>query len=213
MAANEHKNLSDINRHNPKGFETATNETVLSKSIGTSATGTDGNLVWQNKSLIGVTNYKMQGYVTSSLTNYSYGEDIADNKSPFIMDVDFGNSVISSGTMSVIEFFRVGQGCIIPETASASSISGWISSSAGTDVTVALCKITPVEDNSSSITPVAVDEITVTGLSNNSKLVRINETAITTAGLAAGDIIFIMVKDATAGSTIYINLTVQTTTY
>ena len=213
MAANEHKNLSDINRHNPKGFETATNETVLSKSIGTSATGTDGNLVWQNKSLIGVTNYKMQGYVNSSLTNYSYGEDIADNKSPFIMDVDFGNSVISSGTMSVVEFFRIGQGCIIPETASVSSISGWISSSAGTDVTVALCKITPVEDNSSSITPVAVDEITVTGLSNNSKLVRINETAITTAGLAAGDIIFIMVKDATAGSTIYINLTVQTTTY
>ena len=213
MAANEHKNLSDINRHNPKGFENATNDTVLSKSLGTSSTGTDGNLVWQNKSLIGVTNYKMQGYVNSSLTNYSYGEDIADNKSPFIMDVDFGNSVISSGTMSVIEFFRVGQGCIIPETASASSISGWISSSAGTDVTVALCKITPVEDNSSSITPVAVDEITVTGLSNNSKLVRINETAITTAGLAAGDIIFLMVKDATAGSTIYINLTVQTTTF
>ena len=213
MAANEHKNLSDINRHNPKGFEVATNETVLSKGIGTSATGTDGNLVWQNKSLIGVTNYKMQGYVGSSLTNYSYGEDIADNKSPFIMDVDFGNSVISSGTMSVVEFFRIGQGCIIPETASVSSISGWISSSAGTDVTVALCKITPVEDNSSSITPVAIDEITVTGLSNNSKIVRINETAITTAGLAAGDIIFIMVKDATAGSTIYINLTVQTTTY
>ena len=213
MAANEHKNLSDINRHNPKGFENATNDTVLSKSLGTSATGTDGNLVWQNKSLIGVTNYKMQGYVSSSLTNYSYGEDIADNKSPFIMDVDFGNSVISSGTMSVIEFFRIGQGCIIPEAASVSSISGWISSSAGTDVTVALCKITPVEDNSSSITPVAIDEITVTGLSNNSKIVRINETAITTAGLAAGDIIFIMVKDATAGSTIYINLTVQTTTY
>tara|TARA_B110000858_G_scaffold25912_1_gene26868 strand:- start:1155 stop:1796 length:642 start_codon:yes stop_codon:yes gene_type:complete len=213
MAANEHKNLSDINRHNPKGFEVATNETVLSKGIGTSATGTDGNLVWQNKSLIGVTNYKMQGYVGSSLTNYSYGEDIADNKSPFIMDVDFGNSVISSGTLSVIQFFRIGQGCVIPETASVSSISGWIASSAGTDVTVALCKITPVENDVSVITPIAIDEITVTGLSNNSKLVRINETAITTAGLAAGDIIFIMVKDATAGSTIYINLTVQTTTY
>ena len=213
MAANEHKNLSDINRHNPKGFETATNDTVLSKSIGTSATGTDGNLVWQNKSLIGVTNYKMQGYISSSLTNYSYGEDIADNKSPFIMDVDFGNSVISSGTMSVVEFFRIGQGCIIPETASVSSISGWISSSAGTDVTVALCKITPVEDNSSAITPVAIDEITLTGLSNDSKLIRVNETAITTSALAEGDIIFLMVKDATAGSTIYINLTVQTTTF
>ena len=155
----------------------------------------------------------MQGYISSSLTNYSYGEDIADNKSPFIMDVDFGNSVISSGTMSVVEFFRIGQGCIIPETASVSSISGWISSSAGTDVTVALCKITPVEDNSSAITPVAIDEITLTGLSNDSKLIRVNETAITTSALAEGDIIFLMVKDATAGSTIYINLTVQTTTF
>ena len=47
MAANEHKNLTDINRHNPKGFENATNDTVLSKNIGTSPTGTDGNLVWQ----------------------------------------------------------------------------------------------------------------------------------------------------------------------
>ena len=31
MAANEHKNLTDVNRHNPKGFETANNDTVLSK--------------------------------------------------------------------------------------------------------------------------------------------------------------------------------------
>ena len=56
MAANEHKNLTDINRHNPKGFENATNDTVLSKNIGTSPTGTDGNLVWQKKALMGVTN-------------------------------------------------------------------------------------------------------------------------------------------------------------
>ena len=53
MAANEHKNLTDINRHNPKGFENATNDTVLSKGIGTSPIGTDGNLVWQSKSLNG----------------------------------------------------------------------------------------------------------------------------------------------------------------
>ena len=43
MAANEHKNLTDINRHNPMGFENATNDTLLSKDSGTSATGTDGN--------------------------------------------------------------------------------------------------------------------------------------------------------------------------
>ena len=34
MATNEHKNLRDANRHNPKGFEVASNSTVLSKTAG-----------------------------------------------------------------------------------------------------------------------------------------------------------------------------------
>ena len=79
MAANEHKNLNDINRHNPKGFETATNNTVLSKTAGTSATGTDGNLQWQDKSFMGATNYKMQGYITGANKLFLWSEDIADN--------------------------------------------------------------------------------------------------------------------------------------
>ena len=65
MASNEHKNLTDINRHNPMGLENAINDTVLSKTSGTSETGTDGNLEWKGKSYMGVTNYKMQGYCTS----------------------------------------------------------------------------------------------------------------------------------------------------
>jgi hypothetical protein len=79
MAANEHKNLNDINRHNPKGFETALNDTVLSKTSGSSATASDGLLEWQQKSNLGTTTYRMQGYLTGA-TNYTYGEDIADTK-------------------------------------------------------------------------------------------------------------------------------------
>tara|TARA_R110002153_G_scaffold256902_1_gene415916 strand:- start:40 stop:681 length:642 start_codon:yes stop_codon:yes gene_type:complete len=213
MAANEHKNLSDINRHNPKGFEPAINDTVLSKNQGTSPTGTDGNIVWVNKSLMGVDNYKIQGYTDSSTTNYAYGEDIADNKSPFIMDVDYGNSEISSGSIGTQNYFRIGQGCVIPAIATVTSISGWVTSSASTILTVALCKITPVEGSNTAVTPIAVDEIAITGLSSDSKLIRVNETAIAAASLAAGDIIFLMVKDATAGSTIFINLNIQTTSF
>ena len=212
MAANEHKNLSDINRHNPKGFENATNETVLSKSIGTAPTNTDGNLVWQNKSLMGVTDYKMQGYVTGA-TNYKYGEDIADTKSPFEMAVDYGSSVVSSGSLTAAEFFRIGQGCVVPENGNTSSISGWLTSNGTNVVTIAVCKITPVEGIATGVTPIVIDEIAVTGLGNNSMLVRINESTITTASISAGDIIFPMVKEATAGSSIYINLTVQTTAF
>jgi len=212
MAANEHKNLSSINRHNPKGFETAINDTVLSKSGGTSATGTDGNLEWKNKSYMGVTNYKMQGYVTGA-ANYFYGEDIADTNSPYEMAVDYGTGTVSSGTLTPANFFRIGQGCVIPETASVTSISGWLTSSGSNAVTIAICKITPVEGVTTAVTPIVIDEISVDGLGNNSNLIRINETTITTAALAAGDIIFPMIKEAIGGSSIYMNIAVQTTTF
>ena len=213
MAANEHKNLSDINRHNPKGFETATNDTVLSKSLGTSATGTDGNLVWQSKNLMGITNYKFQGYTTAGTSNYAYGEDIQDTKSPFQMDVDFGSDTVSSGTITPQNFFKIGQGFSIPENCTITSISGWITNNQATDVTIALCKIVPVEGVSTAVTPIVVDEITVTGLSSNSKGVRIIETTITTPSLAAGDIFFPMIKQVGSGSVLHLTLSVQTTTF
>ena len=212
MAANEHKNLNDINRHNPKGFEVATNQTVLSKTIGTAPTNTDGDLEWQNKSLMGVSDYKMQGYVTGA-TTYKYGEDIADTKSPFEMAVDYGESVVSSGRLSPTQFFRIGQGCVIPENGNVSSISGWLTSNGTNVVTIAICKITPVVGSGTPIVPVVIDEIAVTGLNSNDLVVRINESTITTASISAGDIIFPMVKEASAGSSIYINLTVQTTAF
>ena len=213
MAANEHKNLTDINRHNPKGFENATNDTVLSKNIGTSPTGTDGNLVWQKKALMGVTNYKIQGYTDAGTTNYAYGEDIADNKSPFQMDVDYGSATVAGGSIGSKDVFRIGQGQIVAETASVSSISGWITSNLGNVITVAICKATPTENDATAIVPIVIDEITVTGLTSNSKLIRVNETTITTTALAAGDILFAMVKEETAGSIIFMNLTIQTTTF
>ena len=212
MAANEHKNLTDINRHNPKGFENATNDTVLSKNIGTSPTGTDGNLVWQGKSFMGVTNYKMQGYLTGAL-NYFYGSDIADNNSPYKMDADYGNTVVASGSISPSNLIRAGQGCIIPETATVTSISGWVTSNGGNAITIAICKATLTENNTTAITPIVIDEIAVTGLSSNNKLIRVNEATITTTALAKGDILFAMIKEETAGSAIYMNLTIQTTTF
>jgi hypothetical protein len=213
MAANEHKNLTDINRHNPKGFENATNDTVLSKNIGTSPTGTDGNLVWQGKSFMGVTNYKMQGYTDAGTTNYAYGEDIADNKSPFQMDVDYGSATVAGGTITPSNVLRIGQSQIVAETAAVSSISGWITSNGSNAVTIAICKATPTENDTTAIVPIVIDEITVTVLSSNSKLIRVNETTITTTALAAGDILFAMVKEETAGSAIFMNLTIQTTTF
>jgi len=213
MASNEHKNLTDINRHNPMGFENAINDTVLSKSDGSSAAAYDGNLIWQGKALMGVTNYQMQGYSTGS-ANYKYGEDIADTKSPFEMAVDYGNSVVASGSLVPTNFFRIGQGCIIPEIAKVVSISGWLTSNNDTVITIAICKVTPAENVSTNVTPIVIDEIAVTGLGSNAKLARVQETTITTSSLAAGDIIFPMIKETGGtGSSIFINLSIKTTTF
>lgn len=212
MASNEHKNLTDINRHNPMGLENAINDTVLSKTSGTSETGTDGNLEWKGKSYMGVTNYKMQGYVTGA-TNYYYGEDIADTKSPFEMAVDYGADTVSSGSISPTNFFRIGQACVITEASTVTSVSGWLTSNGTNVVTIAIVKITPVVGVTTNVVPIVVDEIAVTGLNNNAKGVRVNETTITTPTLAAGDIIIPMIKEASGGSTIYMNITIQTTTF
>tara|TARA_Y100001951_G_C11213343_1_gene224292 strand:+ start:53 stop:691 length:639 start_codon:yes stop_codon:yes gene_type:complete len=212
MASNEHKNLNDANRHNPKGFEIATNNTVLCKGIGSSATLTDGNLAWKSKSLMGTTNYKMQGFLTGA-TNYTYGEDIADTKSPFEMAVNFGSATVAGTTLTVTNAFRIGQGCVIPENCNVSSIFGWMTSNGTNTITLAMCKITPTANNSSNLQPVVIDEIELTGLNSNNKMITINETTITTASLSAGDIIFPMVKESSAGSTIYFNVNVQTTSF
>jgi len=213
MAANEHKNLSDINRHNPLGFEVAINETVLTKGLGTNESGTDGNLLWQKKSLMGITNYKFQGYTTDGTSNYAYGEDIQDTKSPYEMVVDFGSSSVSGDTITPQNFFKIGQAFSIPENSKVVSISGWITNNQSTVVTIALCKITPVEGVVTPITPIAVKEFTATGLGSNSKGVRINEKTMTVPELAPGDILFPMIKQAGDGSVLHLTLSVQTTTY
>tara|TARA_R110002020_G_scaffold464849_1_gene685919 strand:+ start:5 stop:646 length:642 start_codon:yes stop_codon:yes gene_type:complete len=213
MAANEHKNLSSANRHNPKGFENATNGTVLCKTAGTSATGTDGNLLWKGKSYMGVTNYQMQGYTTGA-ANYFYGEDIADTNSPYEMSVDYGNSAVASGSLTVSNLFRMGQGIIVPEASTVTLIKGWVTSNAGNNVIVAICKATPVENDDTAVVPVVIDEITVSGRASDNKMIAVSETTITTAAVAAGDIIFPMIKESGGtGATIYMNLTIQTVTY
>lgn len=213
MAANEHKNLSSINRHLPIDFENATNDTVLSKNAGSDPTLDDGALVYQSKTLMGTSTFKIQGYANGILTNYVYGEDIQDQRSPYQMDIDYGSAVVASGSLAPIAYFRVGQGYVADRACAVRSVSGWLTANHNYVYTIAICKITPVSDSDNNVVPIVIDEIAVAGLADNDRLVRVNETTITTNAVAAGDIIFPMLKSATSGSNVYINLTVQTTSY
>ena len=215
MAANEHKNLQDANRHNPLGYEGANNETVLSKGAGSSAAARDGVLQWAARSTMGVTNYKMQGY-TVGTANFQYGEDIADNKSPFIMDVDYESNTVGGGSLAPTNFFRIGQSFITPENANVSSIDGWVTSSGSSEINIVICKISPNSSSTSGITPTILAECSVVGGRNNNTLARIRQRIIAEPLIREGDIIFPMIKedlDRGEGSNIYINLSVQTMTF
>ena len=213
MAANEHKNLQDANRHNPLGYEGAANETVLSKGAGTSAAARDGLLQWALRSTMGVTNYKMQGY-TVGTANFQYGEDIADNKSPFQMDVDYGASTVAGGSLSPTNAFRMGQGYIAPEHATVESITGWVTSNNSNNVTIALCRFVVNSGSTENVVPTVISEFTVTGGGNNSTLVYVNVPSISVQ-IKKSDLIFPMIKEATEeeGSNLYMNLTCQTMTF
>tara|TARA_R110001599_G_scaffold13728_2_gene61297 strand:+ start:111 stop:770 length:660 start_codon:yes stop_codon:yes gene_type:complete len=214
MATNEHKNLQDANRHNPLGYEGANNETVLSKGAGSSAAARDGVLQWAARSTMGVTNYKMQGYTLGS-NNFQYGEDIADNKSPFLMDVDYGSSTVEGGSLSPSNFFRIGQSFITPENANVSSIDGWVTSSGVNAIEIVICKISPNPASTAAITPTILAVCNTVGGGDNNLLLNIKQTIIAEPLIREGDVIFPMIRevDAEEGSNIYMNLSIQTMTF
>jgi hypothetical protein len=110
----------------------------------------------------------------------------------------------------------MGQAQVIPENCSAVSFKGWATSTGSNVFKIAICKLTPVADNTSNRTAERVKEIELTGLASNNKLIAIDETTFAVASdadISAGDIIFPMIKETTGGSEIYINLTIKTTTY
>ena len=156
----------------------------------------------------------MQGYTIGS-NNFQYGEDIADNKSPFIMDVDYGQSSLSAGSLSPVNFFRIGQSFITPENANISSIDGWVTSSGANAVEVIICKISPNSSSTANIVPTLLATCNIVGASNNSSLVRIRQRIIAEPLIREGDIIFPMIREISdrAGSNLYMNLSIQTMTF
>jgi len=207
MAANEHKNLTDINRHNPKGFENAINDTILTKGSGTSPTGTDGSLIWTPKSVIKTTVVPIKGYTTSNGSTYEYAQQMTDAQSPFEHNVDYGSGTVGEATLDVSDIFRAG-GYVSHSNCTINKISGWLVGNAPTVATLAICKITPVNNNPTPLTPILLDEIAIT-CTTNDKLQSISEITFSNDSLLDGDIVFAMIKADVAGRVIFFNVTME----
>ena len=76
-------------------------------------------------------------------------------------------------------------------------------------VTLAICKVTPADNVSTALTPTVIDEIAISMPGNNDKLKTINETTITAPSVAAGDLIFPMLKTSGSTPVVYFNVTIE----
>ena len=201
MAANEHKNLTDVNRHNPKGFESATNDTLLSKTIGSGTNNTDGSLLWLKKNQIKTESFDIQGYVTASNANYYYGANMTDGQSPNEYNQGYGAATVGNATLDVGDFFKV-KSIVINNACTLKSIYLLANSTTASVVTVALCKVTFVSGIQDPVTPALLNELSITGLSSNDKVV-LERNLTPESSLAAGDVLFAMVKCSIAATSFF----------
>lgn len=211
MAINEHKNLNDSNLHVPKGFAAASANTLCSKN-GSSA------LEWTAKSTIKTSVINIRGFGESGTlsTNYFFPADMADTKSPFEFDEDYGaTSISASDTITVSKVIR-GTCYTAPQDCTLNQIYGWMSGSATETVTLALVKFTPTANNSSAFTVGAANnvmtvlqEISVSTYGSNNKLGVIDATSFSVSTLSKGDMVMPFLKSAGGSSNIYFNVSVE----
>ena len=186
-------------------------------SIGTIATG-----VWNATKILSpktthVIHYPFRGYAAGlSSGNFQFGEDFADPQSPFQLNQDYGATAIASGNLpDVSDWFRSSV-TVMPRAVTATRVYGWVTCGGSSNITIALCKITPTRNDNSAVVPIVV-ATTVIAAIDNDKMDFFNITAsdagagtgsIVTSAIAQGDILmpFIIVPNT---KTAFFNLTLE----
>ena len=229
FASNEHFTQANITTVGIIGSGewrgTAIHQTYLAGQSGTNAAnehftqanittvGTIDTGVWNATKILSaktthIIHYPFKGYSSGLASgNFQYGEDFADPQAPFQLNQDYGNTAIASGSLpDVSDWFR-SSGTVMPRAVTATRMTGWFTCGGTSNVTISLCKITPTRNNSGAVTPIVVATTTLASLGND-KMEEFDITSMTTAAIAAGDILmpFAIVPNS---KTLFFNLTLE----
>ena len=155
--------------------------------------------------------YRFMGYGTGDGTNYFLGQPFTDAQAPFehadSSSAD-GTTIPAGGGTNVSELIRSG-GHVMPVAATLKKWTGWATyNSTNNSAYISIYKWTPADNDSTDITPVLLDTVTITGKGND-KVRSFAETSFTQASVAAGDIIFTQIKTDTDSKTVYFNSTLE----
>ena len=199
MAANEHKNLSNSNLHDPKDFSIATNDTLLSKDDA-------GNLIWAEKKLIKTDNVVFMGVSTFSSTNYFLYRSV-DNTVPDRLSINYGS--ITPTTLTPQQALRYGR-YVSHDDCNLLRFTGVITNTNPDDCFLALWRVSPVDDSSAALTITVLKEVTVSGKGNLTvRTFDVDMTSELNNTLSRGDIIVPVVRNIDSSSAMFFNSTLS----
>ncbi len=199
MAANEHKNLSNSNLHDPKDFSIATNDTLLSKDDA-------GNLIWVQKKLIKTDNVVFMGVSTFGSTNYFMYRSV-DNNVQDRLSIDYGSSTPT--TLTPQQALRYGR-YVSHDDCNLLRFTGVITNTAPDDCFLALWRVSPVDDSSVALPITVLKEVTITGKGNTTvRTFDVDMTAEVNNTLSRGDIIVPVVRNIDTSAAIFFNSTLS----
>ena len=210
MAANEHKNLSNSNIHNPKDFSTAANSTVLTKDSG-------GALVWDAVGNIKTHTLVLRGFCAPSTSNYYYPANMNVNKD-LEFTKNYGASTIDNSTVISVSNMLESSIFVAPADCTVSNVYGWITGKDATEtVTFALVKGDNVTANDSSEfqvgatenSMVILDEFTASTYSSSIKLGVIDNTSFVVSSLSKGDFLLPMIKHPSGANDTFFNMSIE----
>ena len=173
-------------------------------TVGTIDTGVwEGTAIASNQ-LKHLIHYAFSGYAEGNGSTYEIPVVAHDAQAPF----EHNTSTGADGTTAISVQNQVRTNAkVMPSACTLKKWTGWVAGEGSGTVNIALFKLTPANDSNSTVSPVLLDEITITA-SGNSRSFAIAETSFTVATVSAGDIIFTGIK-AVSAKDVYFTSTLE----
>ena len=154
--------------------------------------------------------FRFMGYTTGDGSNYETLQPLTDAQAPWehatTTSAD-GLTVAAAGGTNISDLFRFG-GYVMPRAGTLKVHVGWATNNNNSDLEIGIFKWTPVDNVNTSVDPVLLDNVTITGKGND-KVRSFSETSFTAASVAAGDIIFSQLKTEGSGNVAYFQSTLE----
>tara|TARA_Y100000385_G_C13035558_1_gene612825 strand:+ start:834 stop:1442 length:609 start_codon:yes stop_codon:yes gene_type:complete len=188
MASNEHSSLEDSQLHVPKGFSTASNDTVLTKN-------SSGALQWQDDNLRKTHFVRVSGFLNRvrSADEHApaYGGNITYSWSAYVTDPTND----AQDALQQAQLYCTRDGFV-------NSFSGLVGGTSGKTVSFKIYKGTPVDESSAAIDLTQLGDTASEVLGGDTTTDLFSITSLgSSASFAAGDVLIITIAPSTADET------------